>query len=427
MVDKRRQRDEEGEKSPRVSRFLVRRIASFWIDWLIIGFLAYGIVYLLNYYWYTVSVDWFGTLTLPPWGWPIAVVGTLEIALLCRAFGHSFGMRVLGLMTVTGDRDRPSMKERLRYYGAMHVAIVPAGVGVWLSPRSPWHERLSGIHLIPIPRRDEWSDPPPPWYGTVWGITAFVLFAMTVTLSWHITDVSLKNLIGEADKAARIWKGLFNPNFDALVADYPAPINDSILGALVETLFMALLATIFGAVIAFPLSFLGARNVMRGTKIRMGVFWIIRGFFNVFRSIESILWAMIFAIWVGWGPYAGTLALMLHTIAALGKLYSEQAEHIDPGPVEAIYSAGGGRIQTIRHAVIPQVIPPYLAFTLYRWEINVRMATVISLVGGGGIGRLLFYFKRELDWARVGAIVIAIAVVVWVLDYVSGRVRERIV
>ncbi|GAF68078.1 unnamed protein product, partial [marine sediment metagenome] len=257
--------------------------------------------------------------------------------------------------------------------------------------------------------------------------TTFLLLALTMTLAWHITEISLEALFTEAHKAARVWRGLFSPNFENLLLDYPKPINDSILGSLIETLFMALLATTFGALIAFPFSFLGARNIMQGSKIRMAIFWIVRSFFNAFRSIESILWAMIFAIWVGWGPFAGTLALMLHTIAALGKLYSEQAEHIDHGPVEAVQSAGGSRIQMIRHAIMPQIIPPYLAFTLYRWEINVRMATVISLVGGGGIGRLLFYFKRELDWARVGAIVICIAVIVWILDYVSGRVRERIV
>lgn len=427
MVDRRSQRDEVDTVLPFRRKLFIRRIVSFWVDWLTFGFFAYGIVYLLNYYWYTVQVDWYGTLTLPSWGWPIAVIGTLELTLLARALGHSFGMRIFGLMTANAERGRLTRRQRLVYYLASHVSIVPAGIGVWLSPRCPWHERLSGAHLVPIPRRDEWAVPPPPWYRTLWGITACVLVATVITLAWHITDVSLKNLIGEADKAARIWRGLFNPNFDALVNDYPAPINDSILGALVETLFMALLATVFGALIAFPMSFMGARNIMVGSKPRMAVFWVIRGFFNVFRSIESILWAMIFAIWVGWGPFAGTLALMLHTIAALGKLYSEQTESIDPGPVEAIQSAGGGRIQMIRHAVIPQIIPPYLAFTLYRWEINVRMATVISLVGGGGIGRLLFYFKRELDWSRVGAIVICIAAIVWLLDYVSGRVRERIV
>jgi len=428
MIGKAKEpRPADKTKPPISFKFLGRRVASFWIDWILFGFIAYCIMYLLNYYWYTVSVAWYGTLTLPSWGWPLVIIGTFEMALLVRSFGHSFGMRILGVTLANADRSRPTWGQRARYYLASHLSILPAGIGVWLNPRRPWHERWSDTYLQPIARRDEWIAPPPPWYRTVWGITMFVLIAITMTLAWHISEVSLRTLFTEADKAARIWRGLFTPDFSHLINDYPKPINDSILGALIETLFMALLATVFGALIAFPVSFMGARNIMSGSRIRMGIFWIVRGFFNVFRSIESILWAMIFAIWVSYGPFAGTLALLLHTIAALGKLYSEQAESIDHGPVEAVQSAGGGRIQMIRHAIMPQIIPPYLAFTLYRWEINLRMATVISLVGGGGIGRLLFHFKRELKWSDVGAIVISIAVVVWILDYVSGRVRERIV
>ena len=116
----------------------------------------------------------------------------------------------------------------------------------------------------------------------------------------------------------------------------------------------------------------------------------------------------------------------MHTVAALGKLYSEQIEAIDPGPVEAITACGGGRTQVLRYGVVPQVVPPFLAFTLYRWDINIRMATIIGMVGGGGIGRFFNYFKNELRWHEVGAVIVMIAIVVWVMDYISGRVRERI-
>ncbi|RLE38685.1 phosphonate ABC transporter, permease protein PhnE, partial [Candidatus Acetothermia bacterium] len=124
--------------------------------------------------------------------------------------------------------------------------------------------------------------------------------------------------------------------------------------------------------------------------------------------------------------------LTIHTIAALGKLYSEQVEGVDPGPLEAIAATGARRWQVILYGVVPQIIPSYLAFTLYRWDINVRMATVIALVGGGGIGRILFYYKGQVGrlpnaWNQVGAVVFTIAVVVWAIDYISGRVREKIV
>jgi phosphonate transport system permease protein len=181
-----------------------------------------------------------------------------------------------------------------------------------------------------------------------------------------------------------------------------------------------------GFVIAFPLSFLGARNLMGKGPLGWAIYTLTRAFFNIVRSIEVMIWAIIFAVWVSFGPFAGVIALAIHTIAALGKLYSEQVESIDPGPVEAMTAAGASRWQIIVYGIIPQIIPSFMAFTMYRWDINVRMSTVIGLVGGGGIGRLLFYYKSELEWERVGAVVIIIIAVVWTMDYISGRVRERI-
>jgi phosphonate transport system permease protein len=162
----------------------------------------------------------------------------------------------------------------------------------------------------------------------------------------------------------------------------------------------------------------------RGTVI---LYFVVRGFLNIVRSIEPLIWAIIFAVWVSIGPFAGVLALGMHSIAALGKLYSEQVESIDPGPIEAIRATGANALQTIIYAVVPQIVPPYLAFTIYRWDINVRMSTVIGMVGGGGIGFLLIQWVNLLRYKQAGVAVWAITVVVWVMDYVSGVVRERIV
>ena len=160
----------------------------------------------------------------------------------------------------------------------------------------------------------------------------------------------------------------------------------------------------------------------------MILYRFVRGFFNLFRSIEILIWVALFATWLGYGnAFTGVMALVIHTIAALGKLYSEQVEAIDPGPLEAIRAAGGSKLQIIRYAVIPQIIPSFLAFTLYRWDINVRMATIVSLVGGGGIGMLLFWYRHSRNFNELGAVILAIIIVVWTLDYISGRVRERIV
>jgi phosphonate transport system permease protein len=128
---------------------------------------------------------------------------------------------------------------------------------------------------------------------------------------------------------------------------------------------------------------------------------------------------------VGLGPFAGALALALHSIAAGGKLYSEQVESIMNGPLEAIKASGATRLQTIIYAVIPQIIPPYISFTMYRWDINVRMSTIIGLVGGGGIGFLLQQNMNLLNYRGASTQILAIAIVVATMDYVSARLRER--
>ncbi len=147
---------------------------------------------------------------------------------------------------------------------------------------------------------------------------------------------------------------------------------------------------------------------------------------NTVRSIEPLIMGLVFVVWVGIGPFAGVLALTLHSIAALGKLYSEQVENIDPGPLEAIQSTGASWLQTVIYAVIPQIIPPYIAFTMYRWDINVRMSTIIGFVGGGGIGLLLQQQINLLRYRDAGVAVLAIAVVVSMLDYTSAYIREKL-
>jgi phosphonate transport system permease protein len=152
-----------------------------------------------------------------------------------------------------------------------------------------------------------------------------------------------------------------------------------------------------------------------------------RTLLNTIRSIEPLIMGIVFVIWVSIGPFAGTLALMLHSVAALGKLYSEQIENIDQGPIEAIQATGANRLQTILYAVVPQIIPPYIAFTMYRWDINVRMSTIIGFVGGGGIGFLLQQQISLLRYSEAGVSILAIAIVVTVLDNVSAIIRERMI
>jgi len=172
---------------------------------------------------------------------------------------------------------------------------------------------------------------------------------------------------------------------------------------------------------------LAARNLMSGSPVTVAVYYITRGILNIIRSIEPMIWAIVAVIVVGLGPFAGIIALTVHSIAALGKLYSEAIESIDPGPIEAIQATGATRLQTIMYAVVPQMIPPFVSFSIYRWDINVRMSTVIGLVGGGGIGFLLIQYIRLLDYRSAGIAVWFIAITVAILDYVSAEIRQRFV
>ncbi len=194
-----------------------------------------------------------------------------------------------------------------------------------------------------------------------------------------------------------------------------------------ETILLALMGTVFGILISIPLSFFGARNLMLGSRIGMAAYFVVRTVFNVGRSIEILILAVIMAVVVGIGPFAGVMAIVLHSIGAMGKLYSEAIESIDPGPIEAITATGASRFQTVLYAVVPQVIPQFLAFTMYRWDTNVRMSTVIGLVGGGGIGFLLIQYINLLQWSQAATAIWLIAIVVMAMDYASAAIRSRLV
>lgn len=195
---------------------------------------------------------------------------------------------------------------------------------------------------------------------------------------------------------------------------------------MVETVFLALMATTFGVLVAVPLSFLGARNLMTGSRVGSLIYYAVRTGLNILRSIEPLIMAILFVVWVGIGPFAGVLALGLHSVASLGKLFSEQIECIDTGPVEAVTAVGAKPIQVVFFGVLPQVILPFMALSFYRWDINVRMSTIIGFVGGGGIGFLLQQWINLLKYNEAGTALLAIAIVVITLDTLSAKIRARV-
>jgi phosphonate transport system permease protein len=241
----------------------------------------------------------------------------------------------------------------------------------------------------------------------------------TIIVGSEVTQVSFYELFSEDGLAGagRIFRELVQPNFDI--------IGSGLMSA-IETLYMSFLATFFAIPISFLLSFFGSRNLTRTSILSKLAYVIVRFSINITRSIEPLLWAIIFSVWVGIGPFAGMLALMLHSIASLTKLYSEQIESIDEGPVEAMTATGAHPVLIIWYGVVPQVVLPFLSYTIYRWDINVRMATVIGLVGGGGIGNLISQYQQVSKWNEVGMLVFIIAFIVWLMDYASAMIRQSI-
>ncbi len=294
------------------------------------------------------------------------------------------------------------------------MACVVALVLVLRSPRS-LPEWFAGVHLRHA--RGEGEQDLVPWYRRANPWIVLVLVALTLTVGARMTEFRPGRLVEGAERTEALWNRLLAPDWS---------ITPRVVDLLIETVFLALMASSLAVPFAFVISFLGARNLTRGSLGGRVTYVLTRALMNITRSIEPLVWAIIFVLWVGIGPFAGMLALFVHSVASLSKLYSEAIEAIDPGPVEAIQATGARTLQVLRYGVVPQVIPPFLSFTVYRWDINVRMATILGLVGGGGIGDLLINYQQLGAWSKVGTIIVFITLVVWVMDVVSARMRARV-
>jgi phosphonate transport system permease protein len=197
----------------------------------------------------------------------------------------------------------------------------------------------------------------------------------------------------------------------------------TVVGATLETVQMALAGTFLALLAAFPLGFLAARNM---TPHRY-IYYIVRGALNLVRTIPDLALGLLFVAAVGLGAFAGTLALAIHTATVLGKLLSESAENIDEGVVEALRATGAGYPQILSFAVLPQILPDLISFTLYRLETNIRAASVLGLIGAGGIGYLMNTSFRTFQYQEAAAIVLILIALVMLVDYLSSRLRNLVV
>jgi phosphonate transport system permease protein len=190
-----------------------------------------------------------------------------------------------------------------------------------------------------------------------------------------------------------------------------------------RTVQMALLATAIATVVAAPLAFLAARNVVASAFIR----YPVRAFLNALRAVDMLIYAVVFIGAFGPGPLAGVLALALQSIGVIGKLFFEAVEAAPQGPVDAVLSAGGTKTAVVRYGLLPQVGPHFASFLVYRLEHNIRSAIVLGLVGAGGVGFLLEQYVNLFQFRRMAVVVITIQILVTTLDLVSARIRRTLI
>ncbi|MBA4223018.1 MAG: phosphonate ABC transporter, permease protein PhnE [Methylobacterium sp.] len=193
--------------------------------------------------------------------------------------------------------------------------------------------------------------------------------------------------------------------------------------ALFETIAIAFLGTILAAILAFPLGFLAAKNVVANRVVH----FLARRSMDTVRGVDALIWALIWVNVVGLGPFAGMLAIMTSDLGAFGKLFSEAIESADRKPVEGVASVGGGKLHEIRFGLIPQVLPVIASQVLYYIESNTRSSTIIGIVGAGGIGLYLAETIRTLEWQQVSFLILLVLAAVTAIDFLSNKLRFAII
>jgi phosphonate transport system permease protein len=252
-------------------------------------------------------------------------------------------------------------------------------------------------------------------------IRRYALWTFFITLfCWCLYDFDMSPL--------RIWEGL--GRFGRVLSFmFPPHVWDNwadfaeILNGLGETLAIAFLGTVLGAIFALPLSLLGAKNIIRKSILRLTV----RRGFDMIRAFETLILALIFIRAFGLGPLPGILAIAVSEIGTFAKLFSEAIENTSEKPVEGLKASGGSRLQQIRFAVAPQVNPVILSILLYNFESNVRSGTILGIVGAGGIGFLLSDRIAAYKWDEAWSIIFLIIGMVYIIDWLSGLIRSKVI
>ncbi|MEX5776558.1 phosphonate ABC transporter, permease protein PhnE [Staphylococcus haemolyticus] len=248
-------------------------------------------------------------------------------------------------------------------------------------------------------------------------IIAIVVLAI---IAWGFVGMPALELKSKSIEILKsIFHGLFHPDWGYVYI----PAGEDLLRGLLETFAIAVIGTFIAAIICIPFAFLGAQNLI---KIRP-VTGITKFILSVIRVFPEIVMALIFIKAVGPGSFSGVLALGIHSVGMLGKLFVEDIERLDFMSVEALKASGANKTKTLIFAVIPQILPSFLSLVLYRFELNLRSASILGLIGAGGIGTPLIFALQTRSWDRVGIILIGLVIMVAIVDLISGAIRKRIV
>lgn len=252
-----------------------------------------------------------------------------------------------------------------------------------------------------------------------------LVLALAALSAWvaDVHPIALASNIGRfTSYIERILPSLSLATLPADLAEWYWDLGDWLL-LLFETLLIAYLGTLMGGIAAFLLCFLAASNLVASTAVR----FCAKRVLEFMRTVPEVVFALLFVIAFGLGPMAGVLALALHSAGALGKLFAEVVENIDMKPVEGVRATGASWVQTVRYAVLPQVLPGFASYTLLRFEINVRGASVMGFVGAGGIGQALVTSIRQFYYTDVSAILLLIILTVVVIDIGTESLRHRLI
>jgi phosphonate transport system permease protein len=268
-----------------------------------------------------------------------------------------------------------------------------------------------------------------------WAVWTSAGFVVVLAWSWHGTRVDLASLFGGEGlgQIAGYIRKLFPPDMSAIT------LGEAARGA-VETFAISLIGSLLSVCIALPLSLLATRTFLyRGIlfegrplgpgarAVRVASYAAGKGALNLLRTIPEIVWALVFVFMVGLGPFPGVLALGFHTGGVLGKLFGEVLEDVDPAPLEALHAAGASRFTVIVYGVLPQALPQFVSYALYRWEVNIRAAAMMGFVGAGGLGQRIYVAISLFHEHQLLTLILAIYVIVTLVDALSAFLRARLV